>query len=209
MFIYKTTNKINGKIYIGKLVRDSKTYLGSGKLLKMAIKKYGVSSFEREIIEYCDTKELLSEREKYWISYYDSKNKKIGYNITDGGDGGSTNSYFLGKKLSDEHRLNISKNHHNVSGENNPMFGKTHSDVSKEKISLKRKGIKHSEETIKLFKITRLGGNNNNSKLTESDVIQIRAESISGTPHNDLAKKFNVKKACIWKIVNRITWKHI
>jgi group I intron endonuclease len=116
MFIYKTTNNINGKIYIGKLVRESKTYLGSGKILKQALKKYGKDNFTREIIEYCDCKIVLSEREKFWINYYNSTDSNIGYNITKGGDGGSTNNYFLNRKLTSEHKLKISQNHHDVRG---------------------------------------------------------------------------------------------
>ena len=44
-----------------------KLYLGSGKILKDAIKKYGRDNFTVEILENCKTKELLNDREKYWI----------------------------------------------------------------------------------------------------------------------------------------------
>ena len=115
MFIYKTTNKINGKIYIGKLVRESKVYLGSGKILKLSLEKYGRDNFTREIIEYCDCKTQLIEREKFWIKHYNSTDRNIGYNLTKGGDGGSTNNFFLNKKLTPEHKLKISQNHHDVS----------------------------------------------------------------------------------------------
>ena len=88
MFIYKTTNLINGKIYIGKRIKDVYGYLGSGKIIKRAIEKYGKENFIREIIEdNIDDKGKLSEREIYWIKYYDSTNPKIGYNITMGGGG--------------------------------------------------------------------------------------------------------------------------
>jgi group I intron endonuclease len=110
MFIYKTTNKINGKIYIGKLVRESKVYLGSGKILKLSLEKYGRDNFTREIIEYCDCKTQLIEREKFWIKHYNSTDRNIGYNLTKGGDGGSTNNFFLNKKLTPEHKLKISQN---------------------------------------------------------------------------------------------------
>jgi group I intron endonuclease len=209
MFIYKTTNNINGKIYIGKLVRESKTYLGSGKILKQALKKYGKNNFTREIIEYCDCKIKLSEREKFWIEYYNSTDNTIGYNITKGGDGGSTNSYFLNKKLTMEHKLKISQNHHDVQGEKNPMFGKLHTEISKEKMSIKRKGLKHLESTIEKFKIRSGGENNSNSKLTESDVTKIRFEHNNGTTLKELSIKYKVNSPCVWKIVKRITWKNI
>jgi hypothetical protein len=56
MIIYKTTNLINNKIYIGQSKYNNCDYLGSGSLLKKAIKKYGKQNFKKEIIEYCHTK---------------------------------------------------------------------------------------------------------------------------------------------------------
>jgi group I intron endonuclease len=209
MFIYKTTNKINGKIYIGKLVRESNTYLGSGKILKQSFKKYGKNNFTREIIEYCNCKLKLAEREIFWIKHYNSTDRNIGYNITKGGDGGSTNSFFLNKKLTTEHKLKISQNHHDVSGEKNPMFGKNHTEISKEKMSIKHKGFKHTKLTIEKFKIRSNGENNSNSKLTESIVNQIRFEYNDGVTLKELSVKYNVKPPCVWKIIKRITWKNI
>lgn len=92
MVIYKTTNLLNNKIYIGKDVYNKSNYLGSGKYLKLAIKKYGNNNFKKEIIETVTNKIELSEREKYWIKKYNSSNKKYGYNLTDGGTGGRTHS---------------------------------------------------------------------------------------------------------------------
>ena len=92
MYIYKTTNLLNGKFYIGKRVyrkKDDDWYLGSGVYLNRAIKKYGRINFKKEIIEWCNNKKHLSEREIYWISYFNSTNSKIGYNLSLGGDGGN------------------------------------------------------------------------------------------------------------------------
>jgi group I intron endonuclease len=91
MQIYKTTNLIDGKIYIGKDVKNNSSYLGSGVRLKLAIKKYGVQNFKKEVLEdNILDKKTLSEREIYWISYFNSNNRLIGYNLTKGGDGGDT-----------------------------------------------------------------------------------------------------------------------
>ena len=67
-FVYKTTNLIDGKIYIGKYSGKDKKYLGSGTYLKNAINKYGRENFIREIIEdgLSDDK-ILCQREIYWI----------------------------------------------------------------------------------------------------------------------------------------------
>ena len=77
-FIYITTNHVNGRQYIGQKKYDKsgkwKKYLGSGIVLKRAIEKYGESNFAKEIIEECETKEALDDREKYWIDYYNAVN---------------------------------------------------------------------------------------------------------------------------------------
>lgn len=89
--IYKITNNVNGKYYIGKhetcKVNDS--YFGSGKLLDLAIIKYGKGSFTKDIIEYCTDADHLNCREIFWIKELNSVSPK-GYNINTGGKGGDT-----------------------------------------------------------------------------------------------------------------------
>ena len=89
--IYKTTNKINGKVYIGQhkvkflFARDN--YLGSGRKLKLAIKKYGKENFSKEIITIAMTQSEADVFEEYYIKEYDSTNPEKGYNILKGGQG--------------------------------------------------------------------------------------------------------------------------
>ena len=100
-YIYKITNNINGKIYVGqhKSSTVDKKYWGSGKLIKYAILKEGIQNFTREILEWCNDKQHLDEREIYWISELNSENRQIGYNLTYGGEGATP-----GRKLSEEHK---------------------------------------------------------------------------------------------------------
>lgn len=105
MVIYKTTNIINNKIYIGKDESNNPNYLGSGILLNAAIKKYSRENFKKEILEICKDKNELEIREIYWISKFNTTNRNIGYNITEGGTGGNTyknntNLLEIKKKLS-------------------------------------------------------------------------------------------------------------
>lgn len=94
--IYKITNKINNKIYIGKStdIEERWKYHIShynyereyDKPLYKSFRKYGIENFSFEIIEECSLD--IDEKEKYWINFYDSY--KNGYNATIGGEGGIT-----------------------------------------------------------------------------------------------------------------------
>jgi len=86
--IYKTTNLVNRKIYVGKHKQQTSGfdgYYGSGKILNLAIDKYSKENFVRETIEFC-TSSCLNDQEIYWIQELSSTNKDIGYNLTRGGD---------------------------------------------------------------------------------------------------------------------------
>ena len=92
-FIYRTTNLINGKFYIGKHVtkRIDDGYLGSGVALKAAIKKYGRENFKREILLECCSPEELNEQEKSIVTK-DFVASPSTYNLTVGGSGGGGNA---------------------------------------------------------------------------------------------------------------------
>lgn len=109
-YIYKITNLINGKIYIGqrKYNKTHKEYLGSGKLIKKAIEKYGKENFKKEILIEYNNSEEANELEKYYIKLYDSRNPNIGYNIAEGGNNGPMDE--RSKKLMSEHNWIKGKN---------------------------------------------------------------------------------------------------
>lgn len=120
MYIYKTTNLKNGKIYVGQSIKnpeDSINYIGSGKLLLKAISKYKFKNFKKEILEICETKEELNKKEKFWIKELKSLYLENGYNISKGGIFGDIISNNPNKK---KIAKKISKSNF---GENNPMFG--------------------------------------------------------------------------------------
>lgn len=75
-------------MYIGLCTREDPNYLGSGKLIKQAIKKYGKNNFSREILEECEDFDLLCEREIYWIDKYNAVESDNYYNLSYGGNGG-------------------------------------------------------------------------------------------------------------------------
>lgn len=88
MVIYKTTNLLNGKYYVGKDEKNDPKYLGSGKILKLSISKYGIENFKKEILEHCKDRDELNDREIFWINSLSATT--LGYNITEGGTGGRT-----------------------------------------------------------------------------------------------------------------------
>lgn len=100
--IYKITNKINGKVYIGKsiniyyrwtqhkkIAKNSSKYRDGKKPLYYAIRKYGIDNFSFQIIEICN-QDVLCDREIHWISVYNCTILSgLGYNVTNGGDSGN------------------------------------------------------------------------------------------------------------------------
>ena len=134
MYVYKTTNLLNGKIYIGickKSSTDSIKYLVSGKNFKKAVKEFGRDSFIKEIIVedsdfmYKDLQRL----EVFLIDIFDCRNPLIGYNISIGGDGnvGETNGMF-GKTHSKESIERMLETRL-INSKNNPNYGKMSEDV--------------------------------------------------------------------------------
>lgn len=92
--VYKHTNKTNGKVYVGmtKNLQDRWSRQGnrydSCSYFYKAIQKYGWDGFIHEVIEDHLTLDEANERERYWIDFYDSRNKEKGYNLLAGGNTG-------------------------------------------------------------------------------------------------------------------------
>ena len=110
-YIYITENLINGKKYIGQSkYKDNeyknKNYLGSGKLITEAIKKYGKENFSKIIIDEAYSKEELNEKEIYWIKYYNAVEDPNFYNILKGGHCGLGRP--LGSKCTEEEKQRMS-----------------------------------------------------------------------------------------------------
>lgn len=124
MIIYKTTNKINGKSYIGQTVHSLRQrkcgHISAALSMRdttyfhRAIRKYSSKNFSWEILHECDTIEELNQIEIFYIGYYGTFGNN-GYNLTVGGKSG--------------------------------LVGFKHTDKSKKKMSESQKGKKLSEET--------------------------------------------------------------
>lgn len=124
-YIYLTTNNVNGMKYIGKHYGElDDSYLGSGKLLKRAIAKYGKDSFTKSILFVSKDEEENCNKEKEYISLYNATTNPLFYNIHEGGMGGNT---IAGYTDEEKEQLKIKLSEVNR-GEKNGMYGKKHNE---------------------------------------------------------------------------------
>jgi hypothetical protein len=218
MVIYKTTNLINGKIYIGQDKNNNPSYFGSGDLIKKSIKKYGKESFIKEILCVCDTIDELNEKEKFYINEFNTIDRNIGYNITIGGTDGTMldrkhsketkekmRLSALGKKKSETHRKNIglSKKGKKLSNEtklkmsnSNRLKGKKiepHSVDIRKKISDSKKGKKLSDETKLKMSNSHMGIKNHfyGKKHSEEFMKTKRKKIIQMTINGEFIKEWD------------------
>lgn len=125
--IYMHKNKINNKVYIGQTCQEVERRWKNGSgyasqpYFYNAIQKYGWDKFDHIILEENLTQEQANEREKYYIELYKATNSDYGYNCLSGGS--------------------------NLTGKNNPMYGKHHSEETRKKMS--EIASNRSEETHK------------------------------------------------------------
>lgn len=146
--IYKITNTINGKVYIGQTIQSLKRRFQhhcrtDGKMpFQRAIQKYGKESFVTEELCSATTLENLDLLEIYLIQYYNSV-VPYGYNVALGGSG----SVMTGRKHSKETKLKMSES----------ALGRTFSEETRKKMSIAKKGIKLPAEHIKNASKARTG----------------------------------------------------
>ena len=200
--IYKITNQINNKCYIGKSESNIEKRLiehqngrHSNKHLQKSIKKYGIENFTFEVLEEC-SKDDCGKRERYWIEYYKSYDPQFGYNKTYG------NEYEFGVQFNEETRKKLSKS---MTGRKDSEYtknlkrlgrlGKKHSNESKLKNSIAHKKENLSTETLE--KMSNAHKKENLSKSTLNAMSKSQKERMSnpdnnpfyGEKHTDESKK--------------------
>lgn len=146
--IYKTTNILNGKYYIGKhqTMKPNDSYLGSGKAIREAIKIYGRQSFIKEIMFDFDTEAEMNAKEIELVNEVLVADRNS-YNLTVGGEGGA---HFKGRTHSAETRKLLAEQRKGWRPSTEAiekLKGRKLSDEHKEKIRAKARERKLSPES--------------------------------------------------------------
>ena len=187
-FIYKITNTINSKSYIGQTIQNVKerfyqhcatkcSKAVSNMAIHRAIKKYGKSNFTVEVIEEIDSTNL-NDRERYWIKYYNSYNN--GYNSTKGGQDGC-------KPFKDLDVETIIKEYN--TGKSLRTLG-TIFKVDKQ--TIKDLLIRHNVE----LRTTRT------YKLSQKDRDKVLEDFASGLSRKEIMIKWNISKSYLSQLIN-------
>lgn len=220
--IYCYTNLLNNKKYVGQTIRTLKqrhsehisdSYKNTTKKYNLpihcAIRKYGIENFSLELlITDCVDYDSLNKYERYFINKFKTNDRSLGYNIADGGKNGNSTFGKTEEEIK-EWRRKINE-HRDIKSEKNPMYGKHHTEETKEK-------IKNSEyhKNIKRVEIVKVDKENNitiynsthDAERDGYDRRHIRDCCISNLIGEDeFVKKYNKKcrshKKCKWYFLN-------
>lgn len=223
--IYKI-NYPNNKIYIGctiDLKRRMKEHnYNTHKKLQpcdLAIKKYGKIK-EIEILEFINNPNILEKREKYWIQFFHSNNKEIGYNLTPGGDGchqiGENNPKavfsnkevldirkrkFLGERKKDVY-LDYSQK--NFSTFEKIWLGTSYTSIGTEYLqNTKKTRAEYSSEANS-------GIRNGRAKCSTEEVLDIRKRYDNGEKISEIQRKYSkLSKSTVRRIALRESYSSI
>lgn len=186
MFIvYKHTNKINGKVYIGitcqKLNdrwRKGKGY-NKGTYIYNAIQKYGWNNFEHEVLLDGLTEKEARKKETELISFYKSNDERFGYNLTEGGEHNIPNK-VVRDKISKANKANMTperRQQHreialklNYTGDRNPFYGKHHDESTRKRMSENHWSKKYPE---KFKQVTAQNLNSSENSIFAKAVIRL------------------------------------
>ena len=199
-FVYKITNTINNKSYIGISIHEPekdrirKHLSGQGnRIIERAVKKYGKDAFTYEILEANVFDEFLPDLEVAYIANYNTV-VPHGYNLTYGGQGGGSPSAEArrkmsearrGKKLSEEHRRKISES--GKGKKRKPYKRKPHSEKTRRKMS---ETHKRKNKTISPEHRRKISEANRGRKFSP-EIRRKLSESRKGEKNHHFGKKFS------------------
>lgn len=222
-YVYKITNKINGKVYIGlsknpvaRFSHHCRARLTIKTRLTQSMKRHGIENFEMTVLEEHDTKESVKAAEIRLIFEHNSQDPDKGYNMTSGGDGCPDLSEESKEKMREAGRLRI------PSPETREKMSKAHKgrimspehcknlSIARRK-TISEKGIQPlSEDTKKLIGEATRGSKNPSAKLNEDKVREIKKLLAEGKlTHYQIAELFHISRQTIGFIKNGRLWSHV
>jgi group I intron endonuclease len=184
-YIYEIKNILDNKIYIGCHETDNVDdgYMGSGLILLLAMKKYGKENFQKTILEFCENKQKMFDKEKELVTEEFVKRLDT-YNLNIGGHGGS----IPGWKHTDEAKRKISEANYRRDPKSFSNPGWNHSQETKNKISEKLKGKQKTEEHRK-----KLSEANKGKKSSEETCKKLSEKSKGRKFSEETCKKLSEK----------------
>lgn len=227
--IYKITNNINGKVYVGQSNNIHKRWnqhtskyewnRNSDKPLYKAFSKYGLQNFTFSVLEECSLEEL-DKKEEYWIKKLNSLVHHNGYNIRSGGEGNRGENHSRHKLTEEDVRdIRTRYNNHERRKEVEKIYsdrighsgflkiwqGRTWQDIMMEVYTPENKEFHRHNTGGK-------GKENSQSIVTEKDVIDIRKRKKEGQCRKDvfnIYKKTGLKQGGFDSIWYNLAWKDI
>lgn len=221
-YLYRITNCVNGKIYIGQTIQPDKRWyqhkvsaVKPVMIISHAIKKYGNDAFEFEVIAACKSCEDANHTETFLVQQYDCLVPK-GYNVAPGGMNAPKTEEWK-QKLRDHwadpeykekvsaaiSKANLGREHTEQSKQNmskaksgsgNPNFGTKRPEETKRKIADSLLGVPHTEERRKNLSLSKI-------KTTPEQEGEIRVKFMLGRNLKQLAKEYNVSSILIRRVV--------
>jgi len=200
MIIYKIQNKINDKIYIGQTKRDLSQriagHIKNDSHIGRALRKYGLESFIISVIDHADIKEILDEKERYWIKSLDSRDPN-GYNLTDGGDGLINPSEETKKKMSNSQKGKVHSRERIEKGRQSHIGKKYNvSQENREKLIKRNKERVWTEES-RLKYANSIKGKTLGRKDSEETIIKKSIAAKNRKPHivtNETRQKMSLTR---------------
>lgn len=199
-YIYRITNLVNGKIYIGRRQTNKEpvtdSYMGSGTALHKAFEKYGLHNFKKDVVHICSTFEELCKTEAEIVND-EFIHRKDTYNLVEGGAfGGQTGKSasedtrkkrsmtMIGRKLTDAHIANVKRSltGRKLTAEHRLALTQVrHTDETKRRIADTQRGKQFSEAHKKKLSDTIMGSKNGMARSVVIDGVHYACLKDAGT----------------------------